>query len=174
MKIHSLVIPKTLLVFIALGLAGCLSDKKEVTSYLEGCCNFVSAGFCLNDYSFEKIHRNNVRDFTLTSVYDKNGKLAFSVYEGNNPSYDNGDSLEILKKDDATPLKFSKLANTSNQFLVEIDDGNTPRHVHFMDVANDYKDLLFSDNLMNRSIYFRTEPEYMQSPECSYDLSIYR
>ncbi len=151
-------------------LMGCGIEGNPRAGYLVGCCNYVSTGFCLNDFYVRRIERFSIRDFVLTSLYDNDDNFMFSIYEGSHPQVDEGDVGEITERNG---LKVKKFKGDPEQVLVSIDDGNYPSQIHFKNFSIDEQSSINSSNV-DRWIYFRTEPEYQQSPQCKYDLSVYK
>ncbi|MEP1231674.1 MAG: hypothetical protein ABJG88_13460 [Litorimonas sp.] len=155
---------------LLIGAIGCSIESKQKNEYLVGCCNYVSAGFCLNDFKVQRIARFSVHDFILTSLYDNNDDLMFSIYEGNHPDINTKDIEETRE---LNVLKFEKFKKSTEQVLVSIDDGNIPSKIHFQNFSTAEESSINSSNT-GRWIFFRTEPEYEQSPECAYDLSAHK
>ncbi|MEP3653899.1 MAG: hypothetical protein ABJO36_03300 [Litorimonas sp.] len=155
---------------LIIGAIGCGAETKQRKEYLVGCCNYVSASFCLNDYKVQRIERFSVRDFVLTSLYDGNDDLMFSIYEGNHPDVEAGDIKEKIEIND---LKIERFKKNAGQVLVSIDDGNYPSKIHFQNFSTPEYSSIDSNN-SDRWVFFRTEPEYQQSPQCAYDYSANR
>jgi hypothetical protein len=170
-RIHFLRASFAGMIFLLLiGSIGCSAQSKQKKEYLVGCCNYVSTGFCLNDYKVQRIERFTVRDFILTSLYDDQDDLMFSIYEGNHPDI-NIEDIEETRELNA--LKFEKFKTGEEQVLVSIDDGNVPSKIHFQNFSAPEQSSINSSNI-DRWIFFRTEPEYQQSPECTYYFSAYK
>ncbi|MEP3891127.1 MAG: hypothetical protein ABJN69_11760 [Hellea sp.] len=154
----------------SLYLVSCHNKAETVRHYLPSCCNYVSTGFCLNDIEVARIERSSVKDFTLTSLYNENGEFMFSIYEGEHPNYNLEDISESITQDGLTILKLNE---NEEQTLIKVLDGNHPTYIHLQNFSKKYEYTIDPKD-SNRWFFFRSEPEYNQSPECSYDLSRYK
>jgi len=151
-------------------VAGCQQQETAKQKYLPGCCNYVSASFCINDVNITRLERVSVRDFSVTSLYDKNDDFMFSIYEGEHPKIDD---KYFIKTDSDDSLSLEKSKAGEQEILIRILDGNYPMFLHFQNFSNKYE-YSIDPKSTKRWIYFRTEPEFQQSPKCSYDLSVYK
>lgn len=149
---------------------GCQQQEVQNPQYLPGCCNYVSTAFCVNDVNITRLERVSVRDFSVTSLYDEEDNFMFSVYEGEHPNIENIKMDKPISMDD---LSVQRMKSGEKELLIKILDGNYPQYLHFQNFSDEYKYSVDPEN-KKRWIYFRTDPEYQQSPKCSFDLSVYK